>query len=627
METLGRNPLAGRDDLARAFEQLCEPLLTRYSPGGARLRLGAAGASFPSGVAELEGFSRVLWGLAPYLAGGRQHPLRDVYVRGLANGTDPAHAEYWGEAADYDQRLVEMAAIGFALALAPDQFWDPLDEAQRRRLIGWLDQINLRELYDCNWLLFAVLVNLGFRRVGAPVDRGKMERCLDRIEEFYRGDGWYADGPEGHCDYYVPFAIHFYCLLYAKWMETEDPARAGLYKRRAEAFARDFAHWFAADGSALPFGRSLTYRFAQCAFWGACAWAGIEPLPMGVMKGIVLRHLRWWFRRPIFAADGTLTVGYAYPNLVMAENYNSPGSPYWALKAFLPLALPPDHPFWTAPELPLPELPSRAVQRAARLVIVRPDNGHVLAFNGGHRHSNEHTHTFAKYEKFVYSTAFGFSVPRASWGLAQGAYDSTLALSERDNLYRVKRTHEDCEIDAEGRAIRMTWKPWADVTVTTWLFPGAPWHVRVHRVESARPLDAADGGFALALEPERSPEDGPVAGPTGGADGSVSVTSDRRGGMVRTPWGASGIRVIWGEGEFAPVWAQANTNVLHPRTVIPTVRLRLEPGVTWLATAVFGEPEAGRIDERWRAAPSAERTDGNLVVVMDGVGLARLAMD
>ena len=45
-----------------------------------------------------------------------------------------------------------------------------------------------------------------------------------------------------------------------------------------------------------------------------------------------------------------LSIGYGYPNLFMCESYNSAGSPYWALKAFLPLALPEDHPFWTAEE-------------------------------------------------------------------------------------------------------------------------------------------------------------------------------------------------------------------------------------------------------------------------------------
>lgn len=36
--------------------------------------------------------------------------------------------------------------------------------------------------------------------------------------------------------------------------------------------------------------------------------------------------------------------------LLIAQDYNSPQSPYWALKSFLVLALPSSHPFWQAKE-------------------------------------------------------------------------------------------------------------------------------------------------------------------------------------------------------------------------------------------------------------------------------------
>ncbi|SQB37568.1 Uncharacterized protein conserved in bacteria [Citrobacter koseri] len=45
----------------------------------------------------------------------------------------------------------------------------------------------------------------------------------------------------------------------------------------------------------------------------------------------------------------------------MCEDYNSPGSPYWALKVFLILALPDDHAFWQAEELPLPQCAEKHV--------------------------------------------------------------------------------------------------------------------------------------------------------------------------------------------------------------------------------------------------------------------------
>lgn len=416
------NPLKTKQDVADSLKDLCDPLKQYYSKGFARLTLGNTSAAYADSTAGLEGFSRVLWGLAPLLAGEEmEDELWEMHLQGIKNGTNPRHEEYWGEITDYDQRIVEMAAFGLALILIPNKIWDPLSEIEKENFSRWLSQVNQFKAHDCNWLFFVVMVNLGFQNVGLPHDSKKVEENLDRLDTFYLSNGWYSDGMNGHVDYYGPFAIHFYSLIYAKVMEDKDPIRSQKYKERAEVFAKEFITWFSADGSSLPYGRSLTYRFAQSSFWSAAVYAGIEPFSLGVMKGILLRNLRWWFQQPIFNDAGVLTIGYSYPNLVMGENYNSPGSPYWALKSFLPLALNEEHPFWKAEEEALPEIDKKVIQKESHMIICRNEkNDHVLAFNSGHLSTNEHTHTSAKYEKFVYSTSFGFSVPRAEWGLSQG---------------------------------------------------------------------------------------------------------------------------------------------------------------------------------------------------------------
>ena len=572
--TLATNPLVTKADLQEAFRQLSSPLRSYYSEGRARLKLGITGVHYGPSIAEMEGFSRVLWGIVPLLAGGGEDEHWELCLEGIRNGTNPGHAEYWGEVGDYDQRLVEMAAFGYGLALIPERIWGPLNDTERTNLYNWLNQINTHPCYDCNWLFFNVLVNMGFRQAGLTYDSEQMERNLRRIDDFYLTEGWYSDGIGGHTDYYVPFALHFYGLLYAKLMGEEDPQRAHVFKDRAGRFAKEFLHWFATDGSALPYGRSLTYRFAQSAFWGALAYADVEGLSPGVLKGLLLRNLRWWFQQGIVDAEGILTIGYTYPNLVMAENYNSPGSPYWALKTFLPLALPDDHLFWTAEELPLPELPELHVQKPAHLVICRQaETGHVAAFNSGHLTTNEHTHTSAKYEKFAYSAAFGFSVPRSEWGLAQGAFDSMLALSEAgDNLFRVRRQSEKSQI--EDNVLFSKWRPWVDVEIQTWLVAGLPWHIRIHRVQTARALEAAEGGFALSIEP----------------DLKEIPRAEGLGITALCSLGGSGILNLAGYSEAQLIRPQTNTNVLQSRTLIPTLRTQLSPGTHWLAAAIYGEP-------------------------------------
>lgn len=76
-------------------------------------------------------------------------------------------------------------------------------------------------------------------------------------------------------------------------------------------------------GRAIPFGRSLTYRFAMSSFWGGVAFADLElpaPLTWGVVKGLLLRNIRYWAKQAgAYNSDGTLTIGYCYPNQAMTE--------------------------------------------------------------------------------------------------------------------------------------------------------------------------------------------------------------------------------------------------------------------------------------------------------------------
>jgi len=215
------------------------------------------------------------------------------------------------------------------------------------------------------------------------------------LDHYYLENGWYYDGYENQIDYYIPFGMHYYGLIYAKFMGDDDPERAQSYRDRAIRFSRDFKEWFSAEGASIPFGRSLTYRFAQSSFWSALAFSDVEALPWGQMKSLVLSNLRYWFKQSIFSSDGILTIGYAYQNLNMAEGYNAPGSPYWSLKTFLLLALPESHPFWLAEEEPV-EFLEKSVQKSPRMIICHDSTGReVQAFTSG-QHSHEHAHADAK---------------------------------------------------------------------------------------------------------------------------------------------------------------------------------------------------------------------------------------
>ncbi len=539
--------LKTKQDFILCLKNMIEPLKGYFTKGRAGIKLGAFEANYPDDTAKMEAFARVLWGLSPLWACKESAGDFDaLYLQGIISGTDPESDEYWGEIPEVsaDQRIVEMAALGLALILAPERVWEPLTEKQKENFNTWLLQVNKEIVSKNNWQLFPLLVNLGFKNVGARYDADRIKASVAICHTFYREDGWYRDGNTEQSDYYIAFAIHFYSLIYAKVMEKEDPENSRIFKERAEIFAKTFIYWFDEDGSALAFGRSLTYRFAQCCFFSACLFADVQPFPIGVMKGIICRHLDWWLSKPIFDHAGILTVGYAYPNLNMAEFYNAYGSPYWAFKAFLFLALDEDHEFFKAEPLPLPALEKQITIPSAYMTIQRP-YGYCVALTGGQWANWNPTHCPEKYSKFAYSSRYGFSVSRSIDSIYNAAPDSTLAFEVDDRiLYRGKCIEH--RMDADG-AHYSKWSPCHGITVETLLTPTEDGHIRRHTVDCEFDCIAYDTAFA-------------------------------------TPIGGGG--EIHGSGEEILLECEPNSNLIFPKTEIKAVKYLFKKGVTTVETTV-----------------------------------------
>lgn len=558
-----------RKDFEALMHKILQPLLPLYSPGGALLQLGDTGVTYPRRTIGMEGFSRPLWALAPYwMGGGQPGPFAGVYRRGLAAGTDPQSPEYWGGPGDYDQLFVEMAAIACAILEVPAVVWESLAENEKQNLARWLNTINTHELPHCNWLFFRVLVDLALDSVGMPCDLAQMERDLDEIDSWYVGDGWYTDGTPAvkpQRDYYIPWALQYYGVLYSVFAARRAPARAERFRRRALEFGRQFAFWFDENGAALPYGRSLGYRFGQCAFYSACVFAGLEPLPLPVMKGIIVRNLQWWMEKPIFDRDGVLTIGYTYPQLYMSERYNAPGSPYWGMKSFVVLALPADHPFWSAGAAPLPRMPELYAMQSADLLFQRLPDGQVNAYAPAEVEQNEHGQFAEKYAKFVYNTRFGFSASRSYVQLEQAAPDSMLAFVI-DGYTFVRRHSERFQL--LGDRLLSQWSPFAGITVTTELIPQGRGHIRRHTVQSNVACTAYDCGFAVPKFCD---------GFAAAAEGASAEACNAAQRCVVTGQGG-------GAGVIVDAWP--NTSLYAANTVIPAVRYDIPAGACELTTRV-----------------------------------------
>ncbi|KAL3430421.1 hypothetical protein BDV09DRAFT_202231 [Aspergillus tetrazonus] len=672
------NPLRSRTDLIRTAIALVQPLHAHFSPRNAFIHLPVAtGTHFDERAAQLEGYARPLWVVSTLLHAVRAEPnysdaeeIRSVcrpWIQGIQTGTDPEHPEYWGEIGDGDQRMVEAEVIAVAVLFAPEDFYHSQPARVRENIMAWLRGINGKQMPVNNWRWFRVFANLALIIVGG-VPYAELKDAIDSdfavLDSFYLGDGWSGDGPwltgeqetelEQECrrtrrrdkigpgrqvDYYSgSFAIQFSQLLYVKFAAKLDPARAEGYRQQAREFGRDFWRYFDRDGAAIPFGRSLTYRFACAGFFAALAIAQVPDMPApldspGAAKGFLLRHLRW--------------------NMYMAEDYNSPQSVYWSLKSFIPLALADGHPFWTSPEPAYPvSLDSvKLISQPTQILCNHVHGAHHFLLSAGQFVAWPMKASQAKYCKFAYSSSFGFSVPTGSL-IQQIVPDNALFLS-RDGIetWAGKWTASEARfgtatVDEETVPVaHVEWRPWGDgqVVVTTSLIPPTArwpdWHTRVHRIQikgntSLQSLHLVEGGFAIGRVPAGKKKvlpvitDGDIESASIGCEG-VYVTQSSA--LVISQAGASGIvseavRQRSGEsswslsGTVASVGHEAmkpdsNTNLLTQRTLVPVAKLELldiEPGEeVELVTRVFAI--AAESSRAQRADSAADRRDGGNV--------------
>ena len=552
----------------QALLDVLNPLKPFYSESGARIHVGVTSTHYENDTIPMEAFARPLWGLVPFWAGGGSDAeFEELYRKGLEAGPDPSHPDYWHTCRDYDQKFCEMAAIAFGMLFCPEKVWEPLSERGKDNLVEWLWEINRHECCACNWQFFSIMTNVALYKAGRPYDKKRLQEGLDCIDAYYDTGGWYNDGNGGDKDYYNPFVMVTYGMVYARFMEKEDPERCRRFIERALTFGKDYIYWFSEDGSTFAYGRSMTYRFAQAAYFSVCVLCGVEVFPLPVLKGILARHLTHWLNLPIWDNADILTIGYAYPNLQMSESYNAPGSPYWAMKAFMFLGLPEDHPFWAAECAPLPELDEKKYLEHAGMVLQRGKEN-VVALVPGRLVADGHSHTVEKYSKFAYSSKFGFSIMRSNVTLAECAPDSMLAF-EAYGYFFVKDVIDPDFTVSEERLI-FSWSPIKGIHVKTTIEPTQTGHIRIHEITSDVECKAYDCGFSVSTD-DRKP---------------YSRTENGDSSCVENEDGYCSVRAVEGDGEGQVLIPDPNTNLMASKTSIPMAVYAIRPGVQTIRTQV-----------------------------------------
>ena len=189
-----------------------------------------------------------------------------------------------------------------------------------------------------------------------------MNTACRKVEEWYVGDGWYADGPVFAFDYYSSYVFHaMYLETLLAMVDAKCNSRLDYQKyhdralKRAQKFAIILERFISPEGTFPVIGRSTPYRMAAMQPLALMAW--YQTLPEELPNGQVRAALTQVFHRMFdpqnnFNEGGYLTIGFCGSQPETADWYTNNGSLYMTSLCFMPLGLPADHPFWTDAPLP-----------------------------------------------------------------------------------------------------------------------------------------------------------------------------------------------------------------------------------------------------------------------------------
>ena len=482
-------------------------------------------------VDGLEGFARTFLLAGFRIAGARGEGVDQLiadYSRGIAAGVDPENPGRWVRMGEHAQAKVEAASIALILDMTRPWIWDRLDALTQQRVIDYLSPVVGDETYpQTNWVWFRLVVETFLRSVGGPWSADDIAADLARHDTFARGDGWLSDGAERSYDHYVGWALHVYPVLWSRMRGAAELA-AGRTARdiaQLDRFLQDAVALVGGDGSPLIQGRSLIYRFAAAAPFWVGAFAEVPSVPLGRLRVAASSIVSHFAERGAPDDDDLLTMGWHGPWRRLAQGYSGPGSPYWAAKGMLGIALPADHPVWSAPAEPLPVLQAdelRVVAPAGWIISGTAADGIVRVIN----HGTDHAVAGALvgdspiYARLGYSTA---TAPLHNGDAWAEPLEQSVAHIDADGraTHRAAMELRDVRVDgAVGVAGSTTRAHWitpdatqthhgsgitGEVTiagrVTTWSLVRGAWEVRIAIVESLD-TDAAVslriGGWALS---------------------------------------------------------------------------------------------------------------------------------
>ena len=319
-------------------------------------------------VVYMETFGRLMAGIAPWLAmsdddtaeGQQRRQLREWALSAYKHAVDPQSPDYlcWGVAG---QNLVDAAYIAESFVRAYDALWVPLDDVTKQRYIKEFQNLRRIDPPYTNWLLFSSVIESFIAKANNRQgwDEYRVNSACRKTEEWYVGDGWYADGQGTFAfDYYSSYVFHaMYLETLQNMMDAKVNSRLDYQKyydralKRAQKFSIILERFISPEGTFPVVGRSTPYRLAALQPLALLAWYGKLPaeLSNGQVRAALTQVMHRMFdHQQNYNEAGYLTIGFCGHQPETADWYTNNGSLYMTSLCFMPLGLSADHPFWSS---------------------------------------------------------------------------------------------------------------------------------------------------------------------------------------------------------------------------------------------------------------------------------------
>lgn len=348
--------------------RIVEPVVTNLESGTLRSNLPRRDGNVTIPFSELEAFGRVMTGFAPWFElpdddtpeGRLRAEWRPRLLKAIRNAVDPKSPDFMVFASKAGrQPLVDTAFFAQGLLRSRNGVWGRLDAETRQMVVDAFISSRATRPHACNWLLFAGEIEAFLLEATGQCDMERLRLGVDRFaHEWYVGEGYYSDGAHLAFDGYNSFVIHPMFREISEVMARhgiKDGAEyLALEKTRLRRYADLQERMISPEGTYPMAGRSICYRFGTLQGLALAATLGPEfhPASDGAVRAAMTAVLRRQMEPRNFRPDGWLTVGFNGEQHGLAERYIGYGSVYLCTAFFLPLTLPPDARFWTAPDAP-----------------------------------------------------------------------------------------------------------------------------------------------------------------------------------------------------------------------------------------------------------------------------------